>query len=129
MRSETIEREDQEDAGQAFAMLMQGVHIKQCEMKQCELDPSIYSKYELDAQGKTREFLIVITWTDDVRYFGTPKFVSWYENKVKEHIKCTMFGVSKDFVGITIDHQISKGSLELVQAVYWEKAAFPNLVQ
>jgi hypothetical protein len=111
------------DAGQAFAMLMQGVHIKQCEMKQCEVDPSIYSKYELDAEGKTREFLIVITWTDDVRYFGTPKFVSWYENKVKEHIKCTMFGVSKDFVGITIDHQISKGTLELVQPVYWEKAA------
>jgi hypothetical protein len=49
------------DAGQAFAMLMQALHIKHCGMTQCKIDPSIYSKYELDEQGKTKEYLFVIT--------------------------------------------------------------------
>ena len=66
------------DAGQAFAMLMFGLHIKHCGMTQCDVDPSIYSKYELDVNGRTKEYLFVITWTDDVIYFGTPRFVTKY---------------------------------------------------
>ncbi len=29
------------DAGQAFAMFMQGLHIKKCLLTQCEMDPAI----------------------------------------------------------------------------------------
>jgi hypothetical protein len=28
------------------------------------------------------EFLIAITWVDDVRYFGTPKLVKEYEKEI-----------------------------------------------
>ena len=91
------------DAGQAFAMLMFGLHIKHCGMTQCDVDPSIYSKYELDKDGLTKEYLFVITWTDDVRYFGTPRFVANYENDVQKHIKCKMEGKSTEFVSISIN--------------------------
>ncbi len=32
------------DAGQAFSMFMQSLHIKKCGMVQCELDPCVYFK-------------------------------------------------------------------------------------
>ena len=34
------------DAGQAFAMFMQGLHIKKCGLTQCDVDPAIYFKIE-----------------------------------------------------------------------------------
>jgi hypothetical protein len=110
------------DAGQAFAMLMFGLHIKHCGMTQCDIDPSIYSKYELDNDGKVTEYLIVITWTDDVRYFGTQRFVELYEKKVQEQIKCKMLGVSKEFVSIAMNHDIAAGTMELTQPDYWVAA-------
>ncbi len=72
------------DAGQAFAMFMQGLHIKKCGLTQCEVDPAIYFKIEEQTQGQNeksvvKNFLIAITWVDDVRYFGTEHFVKDYE--------------------------------------------------
>ena len=110
------------DAGQAFAMLMFGLHIKHCGMTQCDIDPSIYSKYEVDKDGKVKDYLIVITWTDDVRYFGTQRFIDLYEKNVQEHIKCKMLGVSKEFVSIAMKHDIAAGTLELNQPDYWVAA-------
>ena len=68
------------DAGQAFAMFMQGMHIKKCGLTQCEVDPVIYYRIEEAAidpkkEAVVKDYLIVITWVDDVRYFGTEKFV------------------------------------------------------
>ena len=103
------------DAGQAFAMLMQGLHIKECGMTQCQVDPSIYSKYELDEDGKTKEYLFVITWTDDVRYFGTPKLLAEYERIVQEKIKCKLEGVSEEYVSISMKQDIVNGTTELTQ--------------
>jgi hypothetical protein len=34
------------DAGQAFAMFMQDLHIKKCGLTQCEVDPAIYFKID-----------------------------------------------------------------------------------
>ena len=66
------------DAGQAFAMFMQGMHIKKCRLTQCEVDPAIYYRIEEETNNSNekkvvKDFLIVITWVDDVRYFGTDR--------------------------------------------------------
>ena len=89
---------------------MFGLHIKHCGMTQCDVDPSI------------KEYVFVITWTDDVRYFGTPKFVTKYEQDVPKHIKCKFEGLSKEFVSITISHDLQSNTLELTQVKYWENA-------
>ena len=115
------------DAGQAFAMFMQGLHIKKCGLTQCEVDPSIYYKIEEGSsdQGQelvVKDFLIAITWVDDVRYFGTEKFVKEYEENVSKNCKCTMEGDSKEFVSIEINQDMENRTVELTQKSYWEKA-------
>jgi hypothetical protein len=86
-----------------------------------------YKIYESDKDhlgngGKVTDFLIAITWVDDCRYFGTEKLVNEYERTIQENCKCTLEGRSKEFVSITIDHDLEKGTLELTQKEYWEKA-------
>jgi hypothetical protein len=115
------------DAGQAFAMFMQGLHIKKCGLTQCEVDPAIY--YRIDEEPtkesnekKVKDFIIAITWVDDVRYFGTEKFVKEYEKTVVKNCKCTMEGESHEFVSIKIAQDLENKTLELTQEQYWEKA-------
>ena len=43
------------DAGQAFAMFMQGLHIKKCGLIQCEVDPAIYYRIEEESRGESKE--------------------------------------------------------------------------
>jgi hypothetical protein len=117
------------DAGQSFAMFMQSLHLKKCGMVQSEMDPCIYYQIiQRDAKlGETivpilEEFLIAITWVDDVRYFGTQKLVKEYEKVISSNCKCTLEGISKEFVSIQIDHQVDAKILELRQEDYWVKA-------
>jgi len=115
------------DAGQAFAMFMQGMHIKKCGLTQCEVDPAIYFRIEessADPKGDAvvKDYLIVITWVDDVRYFGTDKFVKEYEESVRNNCKCTMEGDSDEFVSIEIKQDMKNKTVELTQTKYWEKA-------
>jgi hypothetical protein len=114
------------DAGQAFAMFMQGLHLKKCGLTQCEVDPAIYYKIE-EQMGTSKElvvkdFLIAITWVDDVRYFGTERLVKEYEENVTKNCKCTMEGDSTEFVSIEINQDLKQKTVELTQAQYWEKA-------
>ncbi len=115
------------DAGQAFAMFMQGLHIKKCKLTQCEVDPAIYFRIdeapvELEKRMEVKDFLIAITWVDDVRYFGTEKYVKEYEEAVQQNCKCTMEGESSEFVSIEIRQDLDYKTLELTQSKYWEKA-------
>jgi hypothetical protein len=103
-------------------MLMQSVHIKKCGLRQCEVDPSIYVKVGVGEDGTVTDYIICITWTDDVRYFGTDNYVNDYERVVQQEIKCKLEGVSKEFVSIEMFHDTAKGTMELTQVDYWVKA-------
>jgi len=110
------------DAGQAFAMLMQDVHINKCGLTQTEVDPSIYVRVDTDDNGAVVDYLICITWTDDVRYFGTDAAVKRYEGTVQQHLKCTLEGESDEFVSLEIKQDLEKKTLEVTQKAYWVKA-------
>jgi hypothetical protein len=117
------------DAGQSFAMFMQSLHIKRCGMVQSELDPCIYYKImqkdsvdSVEGEPVLVEFLIAITWVDDVRYFGTEKLVKEYEAMIQQHCKCTLEGISSEFVSIEITHDVVGKVLEMKQEDYWVKA-------
>ena len=110
------------DAGQAFSMFMQALHIKKAGMTQCEVDPAIYMKVVTGEGGCVTDFMVAITWVDDVRYFGTAKMVKAYETTISANCKCTMEGVSTEFVSIGIRHDLQRGVLELTQEEYWVKA-------
>ena len=98
------------DAGQSFAMFMQGLHLKHCGMVQSQVDPCIYYKILEDDNnlGSVASFLIVITWVDDCRYFGTDDLVEEYEANLLRHVKCTLEGESKEFVSIETDTTLVK---------------------
>jgi hypothetical protein len=117
------------DAGQSFAMFMQSLHLKRCGMVQSELDPCIYYKImqrdnedREDSEPVLEEFLLAITWVDDVRYFGTERLVKEYEKTIQQHCKCTLEGVSTEFVSIEIEHDVEGKTLEMKQEDYWVKA-------
>jgi hypothetical protein len=116
------------DAGQSFSMFMQSLHLKQCGMVQSEMDPCLfYNIIESEKNvngigGVVMDYLIVITWVDDCRYFGTTRLVAEYEKTISSHCKCTLEGVSKEFVSIRFNHDMEKKTLELVQDDYWVKA-------
>jgi hypothetical protein len=117
------------DAGQSFAMFMQSLHLKKCGMVQSEMDPCIYYKIiqidggnEPDDEPVLVEYLIAITWVDDVRYFGTDKLIKEYEGIIAYNCECTFEGESKEFVSIEIYHQVEAKILEIKQVDYWVKA-------
>jgi hypothetical protein len=116
------------DAGQAFSMFMQSLHIKKCGMIQCDVDPCIYYKIMENTtdddknRGMVNGFLIVISWVDDCRYFGTQDVVAMYEEIISVNCKCTMEGISKEFVSIQLIHDIAEQTFELTQEDYWVKA-------
>ena len=103
-------------------MFMQGLHLKHCSMTQSEMGPCIFYRIMEDEKGIVTAYLIVISWVDDCRYFGTDKLVNEYKNNVVKHCKCTLEGNAKEFVSIQIKHDIEEGTLELTQEEYWEKA-------
>ena len=111
------------DAGQAFSMFVQGLHKQKCGMMQSEMDPCIFYKIIKDEKTDlVQDFLIVITWVDDCRYFGTAALVEEYERVLLENCKCTLEGVAKEFVSIQIKHDLNAKTLELTQEDYWVKA-------
>jgi hypothetical protein len=110
------------DAGQSFSMFMQALHLKHCGMVQSEMDPCLFYKIIEDNEGKVKSYLIVITWVDDCRFFGTQDLVKIYEETIAKNCKCTLEGISQEFVSIEINHQVEEGVLELTQNEYWVKA-------
>jgi hypothetical protein len=114
------------DAGQAFSMFMQSLHIKKCGMVQSDIDPCIYYKImensDPESVNAVTGFLLVITWVDDCRYFGTSELVKEYEATITNNCKCTMEGVSKEFVSIQLNQDINTHTFELTQEDYWDKA-------
>jgi hypothetical protein len=86
------------------------------------MDPCCFYKILEDKEGMVTDFIIVITWVDDCRYFGTDLLIQAYEQDVQKHCKCTMEGESKEFVSIEIKHDIKGQKLELTQSEYWVKA-------
>jgi hypothetical protein len=75
-----------------------------------------------DGDPILEEFLLAITWVDDVRYFGTERLVKEYESTISQHCKCTFEGESREFVSIEIYHDVEGKTLELKQVEYWVKA-------
>ena len=86
------------------------------------MDPCVFYRILEDEKGDVSDYIIVITWVDDCRYFGTSRLVSEYEEAIQLHCKCTLEGKSKEFVSIEINHDIGNGTLELTQCEYWIKA-------
>jgi hypothetical protein len=87
-------------------MFMQALHLKHCNMVQSEMDPCVFYKIIENDEGRVMSYLVVITWVDDCRFFGTPDLVKEYEETITKNCKCTLEGVSKEFVSIEINHKV-----------------------
>ena len=125
------------DAGQAFWMFMQSTHLKQLGMTQSQTDPTIFykctckpstkngSSCDEEPEAEERKInghLFVLTFVDDVRYFGTDELVKEHEEEVQKHCKCKLEGESKEFISIKMKQDLKNGTTELTQPDYWEKS-------
>lgn len=70
-----------------------------------------------DAQW-TKEFLLLISWTDDLPYFGTPKMVAWYEKEAPKYMPVKFVEKCTDFVSIEVKHDEEYGLIELTHSKY-----------
>ena len=138
-------------SGNSFAMLVQSTHKDKCGLHQTQTDPSIYikmvcndveggdkDKRSVECVGKdgTRtmhctdgtvvEFLVIITWTDDVRYFGTENLRLQYEADIKKNLRVDFEGASNAFVSCDFKQDFVNKTLEVTQAPYWEKCVEKN---
>ncbi len=68
-----------------------------------------------ESKNAVAGFLLVITWVDDCRYFGTAELVEEYEKAITDNCKCTVEGVSKEFVSIQLDQDINTHTFVLTQ--------------
>ena len=75
-------------------------------------------KVSYSADGKVDGFMVAITWVDDVRYFETDRMVQQYEETVSANCKCTIEGMSTEFVSINMKQDIGRGTLKLTQEGY-----------
>ena len=73
------------------------------------------------------EFLVIIVWTDDVRYFGTKGLRSKHEDDIKNNLRVEFEGPSKSFVSCDFKQDFEAKTLEITQTPYWEKCVEKNL--
>ena len=76
--------------------------------------------------GTVVEFLVIIIWTDDVRYFGTEKLRLQYEADIKQNLRVDFEGASNAFVSCDFKQDFVNKTLEVTQAPYWEKCVEKN---
>ena len=89
------------EAGHAFEMLMHSLHTKTCGLTQTQPEPSMFVKIVVDDNDEVDGYLLVIAWTDDVRFFGTDKEVEGYVKKVRGRMNVTFEeGPVAEFVSV-----------------------------
>ena len=141
------------DAGNAFAIKFQEDHTNLLKMRQSVVDPCIYWKFRYsDVEGpatrlQTAEdlalrkeadglgiklandgrivvgYIFLISWVDDVRYFGTAEEVAWYRKESPNCMPITDEGESQEFVSLEIKQDLVAGTLEVTQSKYFLAAA------
>ena len=141
------------DAGNAFAIKFQADHTNVLKMQQSVVDPCIYWKFkysevegpatstqtteDLSIRKEAEEmgiklrndgrictgYIFLISWVDDVRYFGTPEMVAWYRKQSPEAMPITDEGESQEFVSLEIKQDLVAGTLEVTQSKYFLAAA------
>ena len=135
---------------------MRSTHLEKCGVHQTETDPSIFIKIVVDpstegcekgsaskdvhyvgsdgsktvhcADGTVVEFLFIIVWTDDVRYFGTEGLRVQYEADIKSNLRVEFEGPSKSFVSCDFHQDFVEQTLEVTQASYWVKCVEKNMI-
>ena len=71
--------------------------------------------HRLDSQW-CKEYLMVLTWTDDMPYFGTPKMLRWYEQEAPKHFPIKFEETCEDFVSIEINRDKKYGLYTLMHS-------------
>jgi hypothetical protein len=46
------------------------------------MDPCVFYKIIENEEGRVMSYIVVITWVDDCRFFGTPDLVKEYEETI-----------------------------------------------
>jgi hypothetical protein len=69
------------------------------------------------------EYVVLVTWTDDLPYFGTSAMKKEFEMDIARELPVTFSPVCRDFVGIEVEQFVDRGVTFLTQKRYWELAA------
>ena len=111
------------EAGHAFEMLMHSVHTETCGLTQTQPEPSMFVRIIVDDKDRVVGYVIVIAWTDDVRFFGTDRELEQYKKGVQSRMKVTFeMGPVAEFVSIETHQDLVRKLTELKMPKYWVKA-------
>jgi len=118
------------DAGNEWGLLLIHILTVKMGMKRSSVDGCVYyltrGEFVTPKNGGdsvwTSEYLIVLTWTDDCPYFGTPKLEVWFRAEMEKHLPMVWTDVCTDFISIQIKQDLSLGTCALTQPKYWVAA-------
>ena len=57
-----------------------------------------------------KDWLIIITWTDDFRYIGSDGYLDWFENEMCGRLKCKLLGKVREFVSLETNCNVEEGT-------------------
>jgi len=118
------------DAGNEWALLLIYILTEKIGMKRSSVDGCVYyltrGKYITPKNGGdsiwTSEYLLVLTWTDDLPYFGTPEMEVWFRAEVDKHLPMVWQDICDDFISIQVKQNLTLGTCALTQPKYWVTA-------
>ena len=115
------------DAGNEWGLLLIHILTVKMGMQRSSVDGCLYwltrGEYVTPVGGGdsvwTHEYLICLTWTDDIPYFGTPELEVWFKTEVSKHLPMVWKDVCDEFVSIEVKQDLVRGTTELKQEKYW----------
>ena len=116
------------DAGNEWGLLLTHIFTVKMGLQRSSVDGCLYflsrgQLVEPEGRGDSvwkSEYLVVMTWTDDIPYFGTPELEVWFKSECDKHLPMVWKDVCDDFISIEVKQDLERGTCELTQEKYWK---------
>ena len=116
-------------AGREWGLLLIETLTQRMGFKRSRVDGCVYWKVsgkqtQLVEQGGPscywyEEYIVLLTWTDDIPYFGTPRMCKWFKETANALLPLTWSDICRDFIGIEVNQDLLRGITQLTQSKYW----------
>ena len=76
----------------------------------------------VDSPQKTKRvigYIVLISWVDDVRYYGTDDLIAWYDLEAPKIMPIVIEDAPEEFVSLEVKQDLEAGTLEVTQSKYF----------
>jgi hypothetical protein len=116
------------DAGNEWGLLLIHILTVLMHLSRSVIDGCLYftTNNQLSKEKRGRydsvwctEYIVLLTWTDDIPYFGTDGLCEWFELEIVKHVPMKFQPECRDFISIECKQDLVRKVTELTQCAYW----------